>query len=199
MDVLYLKRDSKWISLRYWLISFAVCNFNVDVGPEIELVYPPDTTFSTADLSAICFNSFPERQDAEISEDAYFHFVVRNNSPDITLQSPKAPHGSSSLFFCNSVFRQEFDIVTKRSFSQKALVIISNHDFPSFFAELLRIITTSSFVNDSARLEAACSEISSWPAPTVGRQELPFLGTLLTLEMYAFLHDNAQSLSLNTC
>lgn len=55
--------------------SSVVCNFNVDVGtlrfslmrvdlvvdacilgPEIEIIYPPDVSFSTADLSAICFN-----------------------------------------------------------------------------------------------------------------------------------------------
>jgi hypothetical protein len=198
-DVLHLKRDSKWTSLRHWLVCFVVCNFNVDVGPEIELIYPSDTTFSTADLSAICFNSFPERQDTEISEDAYFHFVIRNNSPDISLQSPKAPYGSSSLFFGNSVFHQEFDSVTKRSFSQKALVIISNHDFPSFFKTLLQIVISSGFISDPTRLEAACSEISSWSAPTVGRQELPFLGTLLTLEMYAFLHGITRSSLLNSC
>jgi hypothetical protein len=65
-------------AIRFALLTrFAsiVCNFNVDLvssqvrvpmnnvantcytkGPEIELVYPPDTTFSSADLSAICFN-----------------------------------------------------------------------------------------------------------------------------------------------
>lgn len=26
------------------------------LGPEIEIIYPPDIRFSTADLSAICFN-----------------------------------------------------------------------------------------------------------------------------------------------
>jgi len=190
--ILHVKRDSNpevkcepnWTSLRHWMISFIVCNFNVDVGPEVELIYPPDINFSASDLSAICFNSFPERQDSEFTGDAHFHFVVRNNSPDISLLSPNAPHGSSSLFFGNSVFRQEFDSVTKRSFTQKALVIISTHEFPSFFAEILRIITNSGLINDPTRLEAACSEITKWPPPTIGRRQLPFLGTLLNLEMY---------------
>lgn len=178
------KQDTKWTALRHWLVAFVVCNFNVDVGPEVELVYPPHTNFSPSDLSAICFNSFPERQDSEFSEDAHFHFVIRNGSPDISLHSPNAPYGSSSLLFGNSVFRQEFDTVTKRSFSQKALVIISNHEFSSFFAKILRTITKSGFICDPTRLEAACSEISKWPPPTVGKQQLPFLGTLMEFEMY---------------
>lgn len=181
--VLHLKRDGKWTSLQHWLLCFIVCHFNVDVGPEIELVYPPDTNFSTSDLSAICFNSFPERQDSEFPEDAHFHFTIRNSSPDISLHSPSAPFGSSSLLFGSSVFRQEFDSVTKRSFSQRALVIISSHEFSSFFAEILRIVTKTEVISDPTRLEVACSEISKWPPPVIGRQRLPFLGTVLELEM----------------
>lgn len=191
-QAIQLTRDNRWTSLRHWLISFVVCNFNVDVGPEIELVYPPDTKFSTADLSAICFNSFPERQDSELSEDAHFHFTIRNSSPDISLRSPSAPFGSPSLLFGNTVFRQEYDSVNKRSFSQKALVIISNHEFSSLFGEILKILTKSGFISDPTRLEAACSEISKWPSPIVGKQHLPFLGTVLEFEMYA-----VQNLSVN--
>lgn len=36
--------------------SSVVCDFNVDLGPEVLFVYPPDTAFSQADLTAICFN-----------------------------------------------------------------------------------------------------------------------------------------------
>lgn len=43
-------------SFRHWATAFIVCDFNVDVGPEILMVYPPDTAFSQADLTAICFN-----------------------------------------------------------------------------------------------------------------------------------------------
>jgi len=170
-------------TLRQWVLCFVVCNFNVDLGPEIELVYPPDVTFTTADLSTICFNSFPERHDTEIMEDMYFHFSMRNGSPDINLTSPSPPYGSADLFFGTCVFRQQYDGMTKRRFNQKSLVLISNHDFPAFYMNLLRVVVASAPISDPARLEAACAQIERWPPPIIGKQELPFLGGVTMLEM----------------
>jgi hypothetical protein len=108
---------------------------------------------------------------------------MRNNSPDVNLSSPSPPYGSADDFYGSCVFRQEYDSLRKRRYNQKSLVVISNHEFPSFFMTLLRTIATDAVIGDIARLEAACSEIASWPSPTVGVQSLPFLGTLLKLEM----------------
>ncbi|KAF2402498.1 DUF1630-domain-containing protein [Trichodelitschia bisporula] len=173
----------EWPSFRQWAVCFIVCNFNVDVGPEIELIYPPEVSFTASDLSAICFNSFPERHDTDIEGDVFFQFTVRNNSPDVPLLSPAPPHGSADAFYGNCIFRQEYDSMTKRSFNQRSLVLISTHEFPSFFAKLLRIVTDCGPISDPTRLEAACSQISEWPAPFVGHLELPFLGSLLKLEI----------------
>lgn len=74
--------------------------------------------------------------------------------------------------------------MTKRRFNQKSLVLISNHDFPAFFMNLLRIITSSGAISDPARLEAACSQIEAWPPPSLRKMELPFLGVMVMLEMY---------------
>jgi hypothetical protein len=156
------------------------------LGPEIEYVYPPDTTFSQTDLSTICFNSFPERHDGDIQEDMYFNFNLRNNSPDINLSSPSPPYGNADQFHGVSVFRQEYDGTTKRSFNQKSLVIISSHDFAVFFMSLLRVITTGSNLGDVARLEAACAQVEGWPPPRIGKQELPFLGGIITLDVFVY-------------
>ncbi|RDI81841.1 hypothetical protein Vi05172_g8290 [Venturia inaequalis] len=174
---------TNWTTFRHWALCFIVCNFNVDVGPEIELLYPEDTPLSTADLSAICFNSFPERQDSDTTDDVTFHFNIRNHSPDISLSSPNRPYGSADTLYGTVCFRQEYDSTTKRRFNQKSLVCLSNHDFPAFFAKLLHISTENGFISDPLKLQVACSEMSSWPAPTVGSQELHFLGYLLGLEI----------------
>ncbi|KAF2760170.1 hypothetical protein EJ05DRAFT_498136 [Pseudovirgaria hyperparasitica] len=192
-------RDSE--NFRHWALAFIVCNFNVDVGkflyiklefgvyssytgPEIELVYPADTELSTADLSAVCFNSFPERQETETGDDLTFHFTVNNNSPDIKLSSPQIPYGSPNEFYGSCVFRQEFDNESKRSFNQKSLVLISNHKFPSFHSSILRHITSAGAISDPDILEAAFTEISStWPTPGIGRHELPFMGSMMVLEI----------------
>lgn len=181
-------RNSPSLSPRKWIIAFVVCNFNVDLGPEIELVYPPDVHFSTSDLSAICFNSFPERHDTEMHEDLCFQFSIHNGSPDIRLDSPCPPYGSPSELYGHCIFRQEYDHNTKRAFSQKSLVLISNHDFPAFYLDTLQKLTRSGLISDPNALEAACSQISSWLAPSVGKHELPFMGSLLMLEMYVTLY-----------
>jgi hypothetical protein len=113
----------------------------------------------------------------------YFNFTLRNNSPDINLSSPSPPYGSVDQFHGVSVFRQEYDGTTKRSFNQKSLVIISSHDFAVFFMTLLRVITTGSNLGDIARLEAARAQMEGWPPPRIGKQELPFLGEIITLDM----------------
>ena len=73
--------------------------------------------------------------------------------------------------------------MTKRSFNQKSLVLLSNHDFPAFHLRLLRILTEVGVISDPSKLEAATSEIAQWRAPVVGHQDLPFLGDMLRLEM----------------
>jgi hypothetical protein len=160
-----------------------VCNFNVDVGPEIELVYPAETPFSHSDLSTLCFNSFPERHDNEWTDDMYFSFTMRNNSPDINLMSPSPPYGSPDLLYGTAVFRQEYDGMRKRRYNQKSLVVISNHEFPAFFMSLLRLLTEDGTIGNISSLEAARSQIETWPAPKIGIQHLPFLGSLFKLEM----------------
>lgn len=119
-----------------------------------------------------------------MGEDLSFQFSIRNRSPDVLLSSPCAPHGSPSTFYGSCLFRQEFDGTTKRSYNQKSLVLISNHNFPAFYMKLLQQMTSSGILCDPNTFEAACTQISAWPPPSIGRHELPFLGSLLVLEMY---------------
>ena len=127
--------------------------------------------------------SFPERQDTETTEDLVFNFTIANNSPEISLSSPSAPHGSPTQFYGCCVFRQELDHSEKRSFNQRSLVLISNHEFPAFFAHLLKQMTATGAISDPSALEAAYSQMRNWPSPRLGRHELPFLGSMITLEM----------------
>jgi hypothetical protein len=168
------------------------------LGPEIEILYPPDTALSHSDLTALCFNSFPERNDNDSldvingrlssrekqkSTELAFNFSIKNNSPDLKLYSPSVPHGSASTLYGSCLFRSEFDSMTKRSFNQKSLVLLSNHSFPAFHLRLLRTLTEFGVISDPSKLEAASAEIAQWPAPALGHQDLPFLGYLLQLEM----------------
>ena len=153
------------------------------LGPEIEIVYPPTVQFSTSDLSAICFNSFPEQQNTETAEDLRFNFSISNNSPDISLNSPHPPYGSPNTFHACCVFRQELDLSMKRSFNQRTLVLLSHHNFPSFFSRLLARMTKSGVISDPVVLEAAYNQMHAWSPPCIGRNNLTFLGNTITLDI----------------
>ncbi|KAF2739499.1 hypothetical protein EJ04DRAFT_508780 [Polyplosphaeria fusca] len=147
------------------------------------MIYPPNVPFSTPDLTAICFNSFPEQQNTETVDDMTFNFTISNNSPDITLTSPQAPHGSATVFYGSCVFRQEFDDTMKRSFNQRTLVLISHHNFLAFHNRLLHQMTGNGVISDPTALEAAYSQMAAWPPPSVGRLELPFFGSMISLDI----------------
>jgi hypothetical protein len=73
--------------------------------------------------------------------------------------------------------------MSKRKYEQKSLIIISHHDFPSFFLRLVRDITADDVISNPDALRAACSQIAQWPAPALGKQVLPFQASLLELQM----------------
>lgn len=147
--------------------------------------YVSTGTIFTATLQTISklFCSFPEQQNTETLEDLAFNFSIPNNSPDIKLSSPNAPHGSADTFFGTCLFRQEFDHNSKRSFNQRTLVLVSHHKFFSLHNRILHKMTESSVISDPVTLEAAYSQISTWSPPSVGRHTLPFLGSTLTVDI----------------
>ncbi|KAI9702636.1 MAG: hypothetical protein M1820_006142 [Bogoriella megaspora] len=126
---------------------------------------------------------FPERQDSDSSGDLAFHYAISNRSPDISLRSPRSPHGSAGLFHASCIFRQEADSLSKRNYEQKTLILVSHHEFPSFFHRLVREITSKDVISNPDALMAACTQIAQWPAPLIGKQTLPFLGSLVDLNI----------------
>jgi hypothetical protein len=128
-------------------------------------------------------SSFPEQQNTETTEDLSYDFAITNNSPDIKLSSPNAPHGSADTFYGSCIFRQEFDDTMKRSFNQRTLVIISHHNFTAFHHRVLQKMTESGHLSDPTTLEAAYSQMNTWAPPALGRHDLPFMDSLLTLDI----------------
>lgn len=85
--------------------------------------------------------------------------------------------------FASCVFRQEADSLSKRNYDQKTLILVSHHEFPSFFLRLVRDLTARDVINNPDALISACGEIAQWQPPSMGKQTLPFLGALLELHM----------------
>ncbi|EPS44640.1 hypothetical protein H072_1376 [Dactylellina haptotyla CBS 200.50] len=170
--------------LREWLIAFVVCDFNVDLGPEIEWIYPY-APFSPADLTTICFNSFPDRNNPDdLTTDTSFHFRFRHNSTDIKVPaSDLVPHPEYWFGYC--LFRQQRDETVKRKYGQKSFVVISQYDFTTLFRDqmLAKTLPLLDFGASAALMESACAQVANWPSPRPGEMELPFFGSIFNLHI----------------
>lgn len=71
----------------------------------------------------------------------------------------------------------------KRSFNQRTLVLVSHHNFLAFYNRLLYQMTESGLISDPTTLESAYTQMVTWPAPALGRQELPFMGSMIALDI----------------
>ncbi|RPB25733.1 DUF1630-domain-containing protein [Terfezia boudieri ATCC MYA-4762] len=167
-------------ALRRWIVAFVVCDFNVDVGVEVEYMLPPTPEISTSDLSTICFNSFPERNSDTVG-DVEFHFRFRHSSSELVLEADHDKDAAYWYGFC--LFRQQKDITVKRHFRQKSLVLISQHNYATLFRHLVKTVALIDFDVSPTIVESACANIASWNPPEIGHQELPFLGSLLKVHI----------------
>ncbi|CUS10385.1 unnamed protein product [Tuber aestivum] len=166
-------------ALRKWMIAFVVCDFNVDIGVEVEYMFP-STNFSPTDLQTICFSSFPERTSSDTTEDSAFHFRFRHSSPYVSCQTTNE---DPAYWYGFCLFRQQRDTAVKRNYRQKSLVLVSQHDYAPLFAYLIKTISLLDFEVSPTLIESACSNIAAWGPPEVGLQELPFLGSLLDVHI----------------
>ncbi|KAI5793880.1 hypothetical protein DFH27DRAFT_628255 [Peziza echinospora] len=156
-------------------------------GVEVDYMLPVTPEISAADLSTICFNSFPERNSDTVG-DVEFHFRFRHTSGSVVLEEndldeQEHDHDDSAYWYGFCLFRQQKDLSVKRHFRQKSLVLISQHNFASLFRHLVKTVALIDFDVSTTIVESACANIAMWNSPRIGHQELPFLGSLLNVHI----------------
>ncbi|KAK9365402.1 hypothetical protein V1509DRAFT_660958 [Lipomyces kononenkoae] len=176
--------------LRKWMICFCALDFNVNIGPEFECIYPP-VEFSEQDLKTICFSSFPEQSypDSALA----FHTFRFKPTSDIHLPSSavlsQSPFAKEQYLYGYVLFAQRKDASRARHYSQKSLALISPFEFPAVFEVAVRKAAKYCFGPALVQtLQTAAFQISCWPDPVAvmtkynagkGRRkslELPYLG-----------------------
>lgn len=73
---------------------------------------------------------------------------------------------------------------------------MSQHEFPPLFSHIVKTVSMLEWTVSPALVESACSNIAAWGPPEIGIKELPFLGEILEVHMYAFPWVNALILTL---
>jgi len=130
------------------------------------------------------FGSFPERSNGDQVQDTLFYYRLEALSSPIEPAPTYLPTEiPSSFLYGYCAFSQRRDSTAKRKFGQKSLVLISHHEFPAFFSKIVDLVLSLDATVGPDTLESACAHIASWSDPVVGLQRLPFLGTLLDVDM----------------
>ncbi|BGP26991.1 DUF1630 family protein [Rhodotorula toruloides] len=198
----------QWERLRRWIVCFAVVEFDIDSGPNLDNVFPA-TRFPPAIKQNIAFSSLPEGADipppSALPDGGYsYHWripyppesqlwriddklgkgkgVERLPIIDGDAEGPGALHGFVW-------FVREKDHQLRRGFAQRSLVLISHiPHLIGLFSSLVSILGPLHFKHAQAggtrggMVETACHNIASWLDPIPGATlDLPFLGSVLTV------------------
>lgn len=159
--------------LRQWMHCFCVVNFDLELGQDIEMVYPA-TSLLPEELQNIAFSSFPDNNAFDVG-DTIYSFRTRYN--ESVASSDGYLHGY--VFF-----RQKRDTSIRRGYFQKSLVIISQHAHVGLFSQMLQLLGPTYFDVGKPILEAASHNVASWEPPVLGRcYDLPFVGSTLEVEL----------------
>ncbi|KAH9168834.1 DUF1630-domain-containing protein [Lactarius sanguifluus] len=83
-----------------------------------------------------------------------------------------------------SHFNQEKSSTSKRGYSQRCIVVLTQHPYPALFCALLNKLGPLHHNHGDPILEVASHNIAKWPSPTPGTTvELGFLGSVMHVEL----------------
>lgn len=188
--------DATRAALQRWILALAVVTFDLDLGPDVEALYPP-LALSQAEQDNIAFSAFP---DTSVFEQGtlVFSWRVREvpgepggrvaagaGSPAPAPRPARAPqlHSRSlSYIYGYACFMQRADPAARRSYTQRSLVVLSHLPFVALFSEVAARVGRRFFALGAPVLEAFVHEAAAWPAPDAGAAlTLPVLGQPLAV------------------
>ncbi|OZJ06645.1 hypothetical protein BZG36_00358 [Bifiguratus adelaidae] len=166
--------------LRNWIIGFCIVNFDLEIGQALDYIYP-HVGLSDEERKDIGFLAFPDTN-AFLVGDQVFTFRIRSNSSSGFAAS--GPTNHAGFLYGYVFFRQKKDASIRRGYYQKSIVILSQHPFIGLFSRVVKALGPLFCDHGRPVLEAACTDIASWPIPFPGKCiSIPFLGHLLQVEL----------------
>ncbi|KDQ13515.1 hypothetical protein BOTBODRAFT_133411 [Botryobasidium botryosum FD-172 SS1] len=159
--------------LRRWILAVTVVDFDLDIGPVVDTLYPP-VRMSPEERQNVAFSSFPDSATFDTGSQSYSY---RIRMRDIS-------SGNTGFIYGYVMFLQKRDKSSKRGYLQRSVAILSYHPFPSLFTSIINILGPLYFSHGTPMLESACHNISNWPDPVPGSTlELGFLGSVINVEL----------------
>ncbi|CAE6352562.1 unnamed protein product [Rhizoctonia solani] len=166
--------------LNRWILSVAVVDFDLDIGPVVAKLYP-SIKLDAPDRENIAFSSFPDT--------TLFDTGTQTHSFKIRLSQPiRANSGESvrehGLLYGYASFMQRKDPASKRGYLQRSVVFLTHLPWVGLFDNAISIFGPMFFTHGSAMLQSGCLNICNWPDPVLGSSiELGLLGSVIMTEV----------------
>jgi hypothetical protein len=145
-----------------WVKCFSVVTFDEDIGQKVEFQTP--LLMNDEQQQALAFLAFPDSNAFNSMGDLVYVFKMRFDP----------------VLFGYVFFRQRRDLTRPRKFSQKSLVLLSEHPFISLFKQVVEIVGPLYFEHGETIFEPINSCIKSWGPVVPGMsRELPMLGVVV--------------------
>uniref|UniRef100_A0AC35TZF9 UDENN domain-containing protein n=1 Tax=Rhabditophanes sp. KR3021 TaxID=114890 RepID=A0AC35TZF9_9BILA len=176
-----------WQIFEKWFHSMCIVTFDLEIGQNIEFIYPGERDLSVEEKSNICYMSFPDSHSA-VSQDTTYHFRLSRtgNNFENSIENDYANDCPLSIlpyqkFLYGYVhFRQQKNTSLPRGYYQKSVVILSSYPLHELFYKVVDIISMAYFEAGEEAIKSACRQIDEWSKPQPGQSiGLPLLGNII--------------------
>ncbi|KAI9509798.1 hypothetical protein F5148DRAFT_1275067 [Russula earlei] len=162
-------------------------DFDLEQGPSLSCIFPllPLYPFEAENIA---FSAFPDstlfNEGSEIHSFRIREHVPRTSQGRPSLFDNRRELSPDGFLYGFSYFSQERSTNSKRGYSQRCIVLLTQHPYPALFFALLNKLGPLYRTHGDPILEVAAHNIAKWPSPVPGTTlELGFLGTVLRIEL----------------
>ncbi|KAG8739996.1 hypothetical protein FRC10_004875 [Ceratobasidium sp. 414] len=168
------------LALQRWIMSVAVVDFDLDIGPVVAKLYP-NIKLDAPDRENIAFSSFPDTTLFDTGTQTH-SFKIRLSQP---LYFPSNDSTSNvSVLHGYACFMQRRDPTSKRGYLQRSVVFLTHLPYIGLFDRAISIFGPMFFAHGNPMLQSGSLNICNWPDPTPGcTVELGLLGSVITTDV----------------
>ncbi|KAH9047385.1 hypothetical protein EDB84DRAFT_484060 [Lactarius hengduanensis] len=173
--------------LRRWVLGLAIVDFDLEQGPSLTCIFPLFPLYPF-EAENIAFSAFPDstifKEGSEIHSFRIREQVMKTNQDGSSSFDGRRAPSPDGFVYGFSHFNQEKSSTSKRGYSQRCIVVLTQHPYPALFCALLNKLGPLYHTHGDPILEVASHNIAKWPSPTPGTTiELGFLGSVLHVEL----------------
>ncbi|CAE6474746.1 unnamed protein product [Rhizoctonia solani] len=166
--------------LNRWVLSVAVVDFDLDIGPVVAKLYP-SIKLDAPDRENIAFSSFPDTTLFDTGTQTHSFKIRLSQSMQVVLGDSAS---DIEALYGYASFLQRKDPTSKRGYLQRSVVFLTHLPWVGLFDKAISLFGPMFFTHGNAMLQSGCLNICNWPDPALGSSlELGLLGSVIMAEI----------------